>query len=103
MDAVQSLIAQVTGKYGAVLCDPPWKTITWSAKGRDRCPDGRRLLKANGYPTLPFAELTALPVASWGARDCRLFMWTTDAHLPQALNLGEAWGFRYSTIAFTWV
>jgi hypothetical protein len=47
-------------------------------------------------------ELKALPVTSWGAHDCRLFLWTTDAHLPQALALGEAWGFRYSTVAFVW-
>ena len=43
-----------------------------------------------------------MPVTSWGAHDCRLFLWTTDAHLPQALALGEAWGFRYSTVAFVW-
>ena len=29
-------------------------------------------------------------------------MWTTDKHLPQALELGAAWGFEYSTVAFTW-
>jgi N6-adenosine-specific RNA methylase IME4 len=29
-------------------------------------------------------------------------MWTTDAHLPQALELGAAWGFAYSTVAFVW-
>jgi N6-adenosine-specific RNA methylase IME4 len=90
------------GKYGAVLCDPPWHTLTWSAKGRDRCPDGQRLLTVNGYPTLTFAELAALPVASWGARECRLFMWAIDSHLPQALELGTAWGFQYSTVAFAW-
>jgi N6-adenosine-specific RNA methylase IME4 len=90
------------GTYGAICADPPWHTITWSARGRDRCPDGERLLAADGYRTQPLERLKALPVAGWGARDCRLFMWTTDAHLPQALDLGTAWGFVYSTIAFVW-
>jgi len=44
----------------------------------------------------------ALPVASLAAKDCRLFLWTPDSHLPQALALGIGWGFEYSTIAFTW-
>jgi N6-adenosine-specific RNA methylase IME4 len=90
------------GPFGAIYVDSPWHTITRSDKGRDRCPDGPRLLKANGYPTMTFDELAALPVASWAARDCRLFMWTIDTHLPQAIELGRAWGFEYSTVAFVW-
>jgi hypothetical protein len=79
-------------RYGAILADPPWRYITWSDRGRDRCPDGARLLATSGYPTMLFAELKALPVASWPARDCRLFMWTTDSHLPQALDSGRLGG-----------
>jgi N6-adenosine-specific RNA methylase IME4 len=90
------------GTYGTIYADPPWRYISWGPTGRDRSPDGPRLLAAGGYKTMPWAELVALPVARWGARDCRLFMWTTDAHLPQALELGAAWGFKYSTVAFTW-
>ena len=92
------------GAYGVIYPDPPWHTVTWSGKGRDRYPDGERLLSSGaGYPTMMLDELKALPVRSWGARDCRLFMWTTDKHLPQAIELGEAWGFTFSSIAFTWV
>ena len=47
-------------------------------------------------------KLKALPVAGWCAPDCRMFLWTTDAHLPQALELGAAWGFADSTVAFVW-
>jgi N6-adenosine-specific RNA methylase IME4 len=89
----------LAGHYGTILTDPPWKTIVWGPTGNDRCPDGPR----KHYATMSWKELKALPVGSWGAKkDCRLFMWTTDAHLPQALALGEAWGFKYSTVAFTW-
>ena len=88
----------LAGSYATILADPPWHMLMWSDKGRDRCPDGPR----GYYKTLLTPDIAALPVASWGARDCRLFLWTTDCHLPQALALGAAWGFRYSTIAFTW-
>ena len=88
----------LAGSYGTILADPPWRMLLWSDRGRDRCPDGPRAY----YKTLLTPDIAALPVASWGARDCRLFLWTTDCHLPQALALGAAWGFRYSTIAVTW-
>jgi N6-adenosine-specific RNA methylase IME4 len=86
------------GEYGAILADPPWHTVTWGPGGRDRCPDGPR----GHYQTMKLAEIAALPVAEWAARDCRLFMWVIDSHLPQSLELGAAWGFRYSAVAFTW-
>ena len=90
------------GQYGVIYADPPWRTVTWGPTGRDRCPDGERLVLADGYRTLSLEQLEALPVANWCAPDCRLFLWTTDAHLPQALELGAAWGFGYSTVAFVW-
>ena len=32
-----------------------------------------------------------------------LFLWTVDCHLLEALAVGEAWGFEFKTVAFTWV
>jgi N6-adenosine-specific RNA methylase IME4 len=29
-------------------------------------------------------------------------MWTTDAHLKQAIEIMEVWGFTYKTVAFVW-
>jgi N6-adenosine-specific RNA methylase IME4 len=84
--------------YRTILCDPPWRTRTWSAKGRDRCPDGPR----GHYATMALEELQNLPIANLAAPSCRLFLWTIDSHLPQALALGAAWGFSYSTVAFVW-
>jgi N6-adenosine-specific RNA methylase IME4 len=52
---------------------------------------------------MEFEEIAALPVASLAANDAHLFLWTTGPHLPQALKVIEAWGFRYSGIGFTWV
>ena len=48
-------------------------------------------------------EIKALPVASWAASDAVLFLWTTDPMLRHAMDVIEAWGFTYKTVAFYWV
>jgi N6-adenosine-specific RNA methylase IME4 len=47
--------------------------------------------------------LKELPVADLAADDCVLFMWALDSMLPQALELIEAWDFKYKTVGFYWV
>jgi N6-adenosine-specific RNA methylase IME4 len=84
--------------YGAILADPPWTFLTWSAKGRGRSPDGQ-----GHYKTLTFEEIATWPLANIAADDCVLFLWTTDPMLTEALTVGQRWGFDYKTIAFVWV
>jgi N6-adenosine-specific RNA methylase IME4 len=45
------------------------------------------------------ASLAALPVADLAADHCALFLWATDPLLPRAIELIEAWGFEYKTVA----
>jgi len=53
---------------------------------------------------MSFTELAALPVKELAApAGCHLFLWTSGPFLLQALKLIEAWGFAYSTRAFTWL
>lgn len=47
-------------------------------------------------------ELKALDVGRLADEDAALFMWATDAHIPDALELFHAWGFHYVTVAFVW-
>jgi len=54
------------------------------------------------YPTLKLDQLKALNVPTLTNPNCLLFMWTTNTHLPHALELAKHWGFSYSTIAFVW-
>lgn len=100
-------------KYGVILADPPWRFTTFSAKGRGRCPDGpvsekaaRNLSRQNRperhYPTMTIDEIKVLPVLDYAAKDCVLFMWAVDPMLPEAIALGETWGFKFKTIAFVW-
>jgi N6-adenosine-specific RNA methylase IME4 len=88
---------RAAGKYRAICADPPWH---FQIRGRQTAAFRGA---ARYYRVLALESLKALPVAEWAAKDCHLFLWTTGPHLAQALDLMEAWGFRYCALAFTWV
>lgn len=103
----------VPGGFRVIYADPAWRFTTFSPKGRDRCPDGplsakaaRNLSRQNRperhYPTMSLDEIKAMPVADVAARDCVLLMWVVDPLLPEAIEVGKAWGFKYKTVGFTW-
>jgi N6-adenosine-specific RNA methylase IME4 len=46
-------------------------------------------------------ELKAIPVASVCHPDAHLWLWATNPHLPEALELVTAWGFQYRSLR-TW-
>lgn len=81
--------------YEIIYADPPWQYTTTQK--------GNRGVAENHYSTMTLADLKALPVDSIAANDCALFMWATMPCLPEAFDVIEAWGFKYKTVAFTWV
>ena len=86
--------------YGVIYSDPPWTFKVWSQVNG--------IGRANGcasayYSTLSTDQICALPVADLAAPDCCLFLWATWPCLPDALKVGEAWGFTYKTLAFDWL
>ena len=98
------------GRFEIIYADPPWhyggkmqydKTCTIKHNG-----DFRRKVfissAAFKYPTLRTSEMMSLDVQSIAAEDSLLFMWTTNPHLAQAIDLGHAWGFEYKTVVFVW-
>jgi len=85
----------VPEKYGVVLADPPWQYDDKAAAGQRGA--------AFKYPTMPVAEIAALPVRDLVADDCALFLWATWPTLPDAFEVMRAWGFSYRTAAFVWV
>jgi N6-adenosine-specific RNA methylase IME4 len=91
----RELAAKITAlpdkKFGVIVTDPEWKDTVWSEEtGMDRH-------AGNHYPTSDAAVIASRPVASIAARDCVLFMWTTNQHLRIALGVMEAWGFEYKS------
>ena len=87
-------------KYSVIYADPPW-----DYKGQLQH-TGAGGVDSGGavkhYPTVKLEDLKFLKVNSIANYNCLLFMWTTSPHLPQALELAEAWGFDYATVAFVW-
>jgi len=71
------------GPFELIYADPAWQL------GH---PDSR-FAPENHYPCMPLAEIKVLPVPA--ADDAVLFLWAVNQLLPQALEVIEAWGFRY--------
>ena len=97
-------------KYQIIYADPPWdyggkmqydKTVI---KGENDGFEKKIFLSSAEfqYPTVKLKDLKKLDVASIADDDCILFMWTTGPQMANSIELGEAWGFEYKTIAFVW-
>lgn len=89
VDACRSLFP--AGPYQVIYADPPWE---YDFGGN--MPD-------KPYGTMTMSELKALPVREAADRDACLFMWATNPLLKDAIELMEAWGFRYVTVYKTWL
>jgi len=48
-------------------------------------------------------DIKRLPVQNIVGKNSILFLWVTYPMLKEGLEVIEAWGFRYRTIAFQWV
>lgn len=78
--------------YGALIADPPWRFMNYSARGEGKNPVAH-------YDCMKLPELAALPVNHLAAADCAMFMWATAPMLPEALQLLAAWGFTFKSAA----
>jgi site-specific DNA-methyltransferase (adenine-specific) len=52
---------------------------------------------------MTLAQIEALPVRDLAAPNCALFLWASWPQLEDALQVIQAWGFRYKTCAFDWM
>lgn len=86
------------GRARVILADPPWSFRTYSE------PAGVTPHRSaeDHYATMSREALQALPVRLVAYRDSMLFMWVIRSHLPEALDLGRAWGFEFKTRVFVW-
>jgi N6-adenosine-specific RNA methylase IME4 len=82
--------------FNVIYADPPWRY------GDRRQSD---IIGATGaehhYPTMTLEELRNLEVESLASENCVLFLWATSPLLKEALELCEAWGFKYKA-QFVW-
>lgn len=90
------------GYYKAIVADPPWLFKSYTALQMQNWNSRRDVEKH--YPVMTIDDLCALPVQSLAAREgCHLFLWITGPNLPAGLRVMQAWGFKYSSVAFCWV
>jgi N6-adenosine-specific RNA methylase IME4 len=81
-------------KYQIIYADPPWDYQDKGCQGT----------MANHYQGMKLEDIKKLPVGEVLAdKDCILFLWATYPMLKEALEVIEAWGFKYKTIAFQWI
>jgi len=82
-------------KYKVIYCDPPWHYNNKKSNGA----------AINHYPTMKQKELIKMSsfIDEIAGDPCYLLMWATYPLLAESLELVNAWGFKYKTVAFTWV
>jgi len=96
--------------YQVIYADPPWdyggkmQYDKTTIKGENIGFEKNIFISSAAfkYPTLKLKQLKELNVNSIAADDCILFMWTTGPQMANSIELGEAWGFEYKTVAFVW-
>jgi N6-adenosine-specific RNA methylase IME4 len=97
-------------KFDIIYADPPWDyngklQFDKSSKSVEKIDLSKNIFISSAsfqYPTLKTRELMKIPVYEIAKDDCLLFLWTSNPHLAQAIQLGQAWGFDYKTVAFVW-
>ena len=77
-------------RYVIIAADPPWKFLHGGQNPIHPCRNPKR-----HYQCMSLEDICALPVVSIAAADAALFLWTTNAHLADAMKVIEAWDFKY--------
>jgi N6-adenosine-specific RNA methylase IME4 len=86
---VTSLNSIKGGPFRTIVADPPW----------DFSNRGSRAAAVNHYKTMSVQDIAwPLPPTEENAH---LYLWTTDAHIEEALYVARSWGFTYKQL-LTW-
>lgn len=90
--AAECLAAFPTKQFDLIIADPPWRYRDSSASINGQTP----------YPTLSIKEISELPVPNIAKKTCILLLWATGPKFEEALQVVNAWGFKYKTVYKTW-
>lgn len=80
------------GKYRVIYADPPWKY------GDERSGMGGAV---DQYSLMDLDAIKAMPVKDLAEDNAVLFLWAPTPLMVEALEVIEAWGFKYKT-QFIW-
>lgn len=80
-------------KYSIIYADPPWRYSRNGVQGAaEKC-----------YPTMALEDICNLPVNKMADDNAILFLWATFPKLQEAIQVIDAWGFTYKSVAFVWL
>lgn len=87
-------------KYSIIYADPqpPWKYNS-RANHKTRFRGGA----CGHYDLMSMDDIKSLPIKDITDENCALFLWTTFPYLKEQIEIFNAWGFKYKTLAFAWV
>ena len=88
-------------KYKIIYADPAWKYWSKSAVNNTKWMKIKPL--SEHYDTMTTQDIKQLPVKDIIDDDCACFLWVTDSHLKEWIEVLESRGFKYKTIAFNWI
>lgn len=80
-------------KYQIIYADPPW---VYQDKSKSHGGGAE-----SHYVCTPTEELGKIQIPA--SKDSVLLMWVTYPQLEEGLKLMGLWGFKFKTVAFTWV
>ena len=80
-------------KYQIIYADPPW---VYNDKSKSHGGGAE-----SHYVCTPTEELAKIQIPAEENSVC--LMWVTYPQLEEGLKLLKAWGFKFKTVAFTWV
>jgi N6-adenosine-specific RNA methylase IME4 len=91
------------GRYAMIAADPPWHFRARTALQMSNWTSRRDAERH--YPVMGVDDIAALPVKDIVADDAHLLLWITGPLFVEGKHLAimKAWGFRPSSVAFTWV
>ena len=80
-------------KYDIIVADPPWH-YSASVKMHKQVDEV--------YKTMKLKDMMKIDVGKLCKGSTLLFMWTTGPKMNEAMQLFDAWGFQYKTVAYVW-
>lgn len=90
-------INEISKKYSIIYADPPWNYIQSGSKQHSRG------MAKQHYPTMMTEEICKMSIQNITTDQSICFMWATFPNISEALKVMDCWGFKYKTVAFTWI
>ena len=88
-------------KYNIIYADPPWQYGSKSAVNNSNGSEIKKL--SEHYNSMTIDDIKSIDIKGITEDDACCFMWVTDSHLKEGIEVMESWGFKYKTVAFVWV